>query len=259
MSIPALHQALEHAALTHPLFDALVTYRPDLQAEQTAALATSHGIEPAELAALAPPGVPALTQLRRIGQCYKLHTEPSAECPAALAGLPRWAVTVWGYPRTDRATWRQFEGWCGQAAAVLCPSSIAALPAALGHLAEQSSDKLTLALQTWRDGTPWTINWVPAGPDATWWVARIRNVLGQLAEALRAATVSPQPKTHSKRSTTRSDARAKLIAALTRHHQYSDGACLTYTPIGCNELAKLAAVAPSTASAFFSDQFGGYT
>jgi hypothetical protein len=62
-----------------------------------------------------------------------------------------------------------------------------------------------------------------------------------------------------KRSTERGEGRAKLIAALTKYHQYADGGCLKQEPIGNNELAKAAGVSPSTASAFFNDKFQGHT
>lgn len=61
-----------------------------------------------------------------------------------------------------------------------------------------------------------------------------------------------------KQSTERGEGRAKLIAALTKHHKYADGGCLNMEPIGNNELARLAGVSESTASAFFKKQFGGH-
>ena len=61
-----------------------------------------------------------------------------------------------------------------------------------------------------------------------------------------------------KRSTEKGDARTKLIAALTLHHQYSDGSCLNWTPIGNNELARKADVDKSTASVFFGNSFKGH-
>ena len=64
--------------------------------------------------------------------------------------------------------------------------------------------------------------------------------------------------TKRKRSTERGDGRVKLIAALTKHHQYADGSCLNLESIGNNELAKAAGVSPSTASAFFNDKFKGH-
>jgi hypothetical protein len=62
-----------------------------------------------------------------------------------------------------------------------------------------------------------------------------------------------------KRSTERGEGRAKVIAALTKHHQYADGSCLNLEPIGNNELAKAAGVSPSTASTFFNNEFEGHT
>jgi hypothetical protein len=44
----------------------------------------------------------------------------------------------------------------------------------------------------------------------------------------------------------RGEAEAKLIAALTKHHQYADGSCLNLEPVGNNELARIAEVSEST-------------
>jgi hypothetical protein len=66
---------------------------------------------------------------------------------------------------------------------------------------------------------------------------------------------TPPPK--PKRSTERGEGRAKLIAALTAYHQYANGGCLNKTPIGNNELARLADVSDSTASDLFNREFGG--
>jgi hypothetical protein len=49
-----------------------------------------------------------------------------------------------------------------------------------------------------------------------------------------------------------------LIAALTKHHEYSNGSCLNLEPIGNNDLARLAGVAESTASDFFKEEFRGH-
>src|SRR5262249_18814112 len=49
-----------------------------------------------------------------------------------------------------------------------------------------------------------------------------------------ALIVNPGGRT-PKRSTERGEGRAKLIAALTKHHQYADGGCLNLEPIGNNE------------------------
>jgi uncharacterized protein VirK/YbjX len=62
-----------------------------------------------------------------------------------------------------------------------------------------------------------------------------------------------------KRSTVPGEGRDKLIAALTKHHQYAGGSCLNQEPIGNNELARLADVSYSTASKFFNDEFKGHT
>lgn len=60
-----------------------------------------------------------------------------------------------------------------------------------------------------------------------------------------------------KRSTERGEGRAKLIAALSKHHRYDDGSP-NMNPINNNELARLAKVDKATASAFFRKQFGGH-
>ncbi len=72
------------------------------------------------------------------------------------------------------------------------------------------------------------------------------------------STVAAPPR-KAKRSTERGEGRIKLIAALTLHHQYGAGECLNQEPVGNNELARLAEVSESTASAFFHKQFGGHT
>jgi hypothetical protein len=45
---------------------------------------------------------------------------------------------------------------------------------------------------------------------------------------------------------------------MTKHHKYADGSCLNTEPINNNELARLAGVDKSTASAFFTKEFGGH-
>lgn len=75
-------------------------------------------------------------------------------------------------------------------------------------------------------------------------------------ESQQSAPASDGPKAvKSKRSTEKGEGRAKLIAALTKHHQYADDDCLNLDPIGNNELARLAEVSESTASAFFNNEF----
>ena len=66
---------------------------------------------------------------------------------------------------------------------------------------------------------------------------------------------SPLKTPKAKRSTVRGEGPAKLIAALTKHHQYANGGCLEKAPIGVNELADLADVSSSTVSKFFNDTF----
>ncbi|MEO2090689.1 MAG: hypothetical protein ABGY75_14485, partial [Gemmataceae bacterium] len=62
----------------------------------------------------------------------------------------------------------------------------------------------------------------------------------------------------AKRNTGRGEAKAKLIAALTAHHEYSNGGCVNTSPIANNELARLAGVDKGMVSRFFSKQFGGH-
>lgn len=61
-----------------------------------------------------------------------------------------------------------------------------------------------------------------------------------------------------KRSTERGEGRAKLIAALSRHHRYAVGGAASAEPINNNELARQAEVSVSTASAFFDREFKGH-
>lgn len=69
----------------------------------------------------------------------------------------------------------------------------------------------------------------------------------------------PLPTQKQKRSTVRGEARAKIVAVLTDHHQYADGSCLNQEPIGNNELARKAVVAKSTAKSFFDNAFRGHS
>ncbi|RIK79384.1 MAG: hypothetical protein DCC68_13350 [Planctomycetota bacterium] len=89
-----------------------------------------------------------------------------------------------------------------------------------------------------------------------------RNVRAAASAASEAEPVadlgdSPTPR-KAKRSTERGEGRAKLIAALTKHHKYAGGGCLNLEPIGNNELARLAEVDQATASSFFKQQFKGH-
>lgn len=61
-----------------------------------------------------------------------------------------------------------------------------------------------------------------------------------------------------KRSTEKGEGRVKLIAALTKHHDYAQESCLNLEPIGNNALARLAGVDQATASVFFRQEFKGH-
>ena len=68
----------------------------------------------------------------------------------------------------------------------------------------------------------------------------------------------PEPADRKKkRSTGRGEAQEKLRAALIAHHEYRDGSCGNWEPVGNNQLADLAGVANSAAVRFFSTQFHG--
>jgi hypothetical protein len=66
------------------------------------------------------------------------------------------------------------------------------------------------------------------------------------------------PARQPKKSTNRGDARVKLIANLSEHHKYDSGSVGNPEPIGNNELARTAEVGTGTASAFFTEEFGGH-
>jgi hypothetical protein len=74
----------------------------------------------------------------------------------------------------------------------------------------------------------------------------------------KAAAYSTAGEVKLKRSTTRGEARAKIIAALTKHHQYADGGCLSSDPIGVSALARMADVRKSSVSEFFQKAFDGH-
>jgi hypothetical protein len=97
----------------------------------------------------------------------------------------------------------------------------------------------------------------------TWWAVAqglplgwgLIQYLASRTKTAPAVVTDPAPK----RSTERGEGRLKLIAALTKHHQYADGGCLNLEPIGNNELARLAGVDRATASAFFKQYFKGHS
>ena len=53
-------------------------------------------------------------------------------------------------------------------------------------------------------------------------------------------------------------AQLKIVAALTRHHDYANGSCLNTEPIGSNALAKQAGVSSGSTSSFFAENFGSH-
>ena len=61
-----------------------------------------------------------------------------------------------------------------------------------------------------------------------------------------------------KKSTSEKPARIKIIAFLTKHHEYANGSLLNQTPIGANELHRDTPVSKGAASKFFKDEFGGH-
>ena len=73
--------------------------------------------------------------------------------------------------------------------------------------------------------------------------------------ALVDAYVTPK---NPKRSTTKGEAKAKLVAALTKHHEYAEGGCLNQEPISVRKLAKKADVGIASASRFFKNVFKGH-
>ncbi|MBX7168602.1 MAG: hypothetical protein K1X74_19860, partial [Pirellulales bacterium] len=79
-----------------------------------------------------------------------------------------------------------------------------------------------------------------------------------LIESVAAGLPNEPASRKSKRSTERGEGRTKLIAALTKHHNYAEDGCLNLEPIGNNALARLAKVDQATASAFFKKQFQGH-
>jgi hypothetical protein len=88
------------------------------------------------------------------------------------------------------------------------------------------------------------------------------GALSTLANSPQVAAISQlsarTTQAKQKRSTERGEARTKIISALTKHHQYANGSVLNREPIGVNELARQAEVAPATSSAFFKEEFKGH-
>jgi len=89
-------------------------------------------------------------------------------------------------------------------------------------------------------------------------VGQVESGSSPLPDEPNAPANAPVKIRKSKRSTERGEGRAKLIAALNKHHKYAEGGCLHLEPIGNNILAEMAKVAPSTASSFFKAKFKGH-
>lgn len=122
------------------------------------------------------------------------------------------------------------------------------------------------------DGIEVALSNLPAGPtvaeDRQDDLDAMRNAAGQIRVILAACLTAGQktsdgkdapkakPVDKQKKSTTKGDARNKIIAALTLHHKYQDGSCLYQEPIGVRELAHQADVSPYSAHVFFNSQFG---
>ena len=78
------------------------------------------------------------------------------------------------------------------------------------------------------------------------------------AASAAAVADSNRPAVKAKRSTARGDAAMKLVAALSKHHQYSGGGCLNLEPMGVQKLSRTAKIAASTVSKFFEKNFGNH-
>jgi hypothetical protein len=77
---------------------------------------------------------------------------------------------------------------------------------------------------------------------------------GQGSPSTEDATSKP---VRAKRRTEKGEAETKLIAALAKHHQYSDGSCLNPEHVQNNALARLAGVNQASATRFFKKHFRG--
>jgi hypothetical protein len=84
------------------------------------------------------------------------------------------------------------------------------------------------------------------------------RALVPLANTVEADGGKPSGERGSKRSTTRGEARAKIIGALTAHHNYADGGCLNQDPISVTKLAGTSQAGKASASRFFAAIFGGH-
>jgi len=90
-------------------------------------------------------------------------------------------------------------------------------------------------------------------------VESLRLAADELALPTRPASEPETPtRPAGKRSTARGDARLKIVAALTKHHQYAAGSLLNQEPASVAALATRAGVSKSTASGFFTAEFNGH-
>ena len=80
-------------------------------------------------------------------------------------------------------------------------------------------------------------------------------LLPDMAETIGEVT---KPQVRPKKSTSEKPARIKIVARLTKHHEYRNGSLLNQTPIGVGELARDAPVSKGSASLFFKKKFGNY-
>jgi len=72
---------------------------------------------------------------------------------------------------------------------------------------------------------------------------------------MRAKETAVTPTNKPKRSTEPGEGRTKIIAALSKHHNYAHDSCLNLEPIGVGVLARLAGVGKATCSRFFNAEF----
>jgi hypothetical protein len=131
------------------------------------------------------------------------------------------------------------------------PEDIATVSRFRAHLAQLIDDSALLAGERPGAGTSPDRATSPQRP-----VQPTAGATTPAATASGKAEESGTPK--PKRSTARGEGRAKLVSALTAHHQYANNGCLNLEPVGNNELARQADVSPSTAKAFFDDGFKGH-
>ncbi len=91
------------------------------------------------------------------------------------------------------------------------------------------------------------------------WLNSVFEPIMQLHHLVLETTPAKTKQSRAKKSHGQGDAKVKLIAALTKHHQYADGSCLNTEPVGNNKLARSAGVSNSAASKFIQEQFKGYS